>query len=105
MMSLMRFALLLVVLIGVDFSCPLLPGAVAFEVEESVEGRQRLWRDADHAPRAGGPATGPDRVTLTAPRARVRKPPPVARPARDAHRGRSSTLLSSESSLSLLEDH
>lgn len=104
-MRICRLSLLLVLLVGVDFACPLLPGAVAFEVEQSVDASRRLSVPPDQAVGAIRRATGPERVTLTEPRTLTPRPSVGARPSDQAPRGRSSTFLPPESSPSLLEDH
>ena len=107
-MSARRLVLMLVLLLGIDFACPQLPGAVAFEVEDSVEGRPTSWRHVDHAPPVVTPAAGLNRGSVTDSRPLISKPLPGARGASHVQRGRSSrssTFLVDESSQSLLEDH
>jgi hypothetical protein len=47
-MSLLKLALLLVVYVSLDFANPMMPGAVTFDTNDSVEGRKAdRGRDAD----------------------------------------------------------
>ena len=47
-MSLLKLALLLVVYVSLDFANPMMPGAVTFDTDDSVEGRKAdRGRDAD----------------------------------------------------------
>jgi hypothetical protein len=97
-MRVCRLGLLLVLLVGADFACPLLPGVVAFEVEQSVDASRRLSGSLDQAVATIRLATGPERVILAEPCSLTRKPAVDARPSDQAPRGRSSTFLPPESS-------
>lgn len=99
-----RLSLLIVLLVGVDFACPLLPGAVAFEAEQSVDASRRLSVPTDQAVATSHRAIGAERVNLAESRMHIPKPSARVRPADQAPRGRSSTFLPAEPSHSLLED-
>lgn len=99
-----RLSFLLVLLVGVDFACPLLPGAVAFEIEQSIDASRRLSVPLDHAVATVRRAIGPARATVAKPHVLAPKPAVGAGPSNQAPRGRSSTFLPAEPSSSLLED-
>jgi len=103
-MGVYRFTLALALLIGIDFGCPLLPGAVAFEVEQSVDASRRVSVPPDQAVATSHRATGAERVTLAEPRMLLPKASEGVRPGAETSHGRSSTFLPPESSSSLLED-
>jgi hypothetical protein len=103
-MRICRLSLLFVLLVGVDFACPLLPGAVAFEVEQSVDASRRISVPPDHAVAMSHRTTEAERVILADSRMLIRKPSAGVRSGDQAPRGRSSTFLAPEPSSSLLED-
>lgn len=103
-MTLARMALLVVVYVSLDLSNPMMPGALMFAVQESVEMRQPdRGRGEDAA--ALTPQRGPERlapperyVTLLRPPA-----PPATASSRRAHVARSHPSL--PTALSPSEDH
>jgi hypothetical protein len=103
-MRICRLSLLFVLLVGVDFACPLLPGAVAFEVEQSVDASRRISVPPDHTVAMSHRTTEAERVILADSRMLIRKPSAGVRSGDQAPRGRSSTFLAPEPSSSLLED-
>jgi hypothetical protein len=100
-----RSALFVVLLLGADFSCPLLPGAVVFEIGQSVEGRPNRPRQVDQTASGRMPAAPMNRVNPDRGDGSVL--PSRESPARrDTHRQRSSTFASTTpSTSSVVEDH
>lgn len=99
-----RLRVLIVLLVSVDFACPLLPGAVAFDTGQSVDASRRLSVPVDQAVATSHRAIGAERVNLTESRVHIPKRSARVRPADQVPRGRSSTFLPTEPSPSLLED-
>jgi hypothetical protein len=102
-MTLARMALLFAVYVSLDLSNPMMPGALTFGVQESVEMRQSdRVRGEDAA--ALTPLRGPERL---APPARsvtlLRAPAPITAGSRRAHVTRSRPSLPTTPSPS--EDH
>jgi hypothetical protein len=80
-MSLLKLALLLAVYVSLDFSNPMMPGAVRFDADDSVEGRR-----ADRGREADADASAA-RLPAAAPRASAAAAPAVMGRARPAPRG------------------
>jgi hypothetical protein len=103
-MSLLQLTVLLVVYVALDFSNPLMPGAVVFGAGDSVEGRQP-GRVRDVA--AAGPllpAAAPRHVApIRPPVVLVARPAPAHAPVRHARPPRSHP--SSSRSVAPSEDH
>jgi hypothetical protein len=99
-----RLLLLFVLLLGLDLSCPLVPGALAFNADDSVEGPTSSARLLTHTVRILAHGGRADHVAVTEPpRATLSRVAGVV--VAVAHRGRSSTAAPPEPSHSLSEDH
>jgi hypothetical protein len=80
-MSLLKLALLFAVYVSLDFSNPMMPGAVSFDAGDSVEGRRTdRGREADADVSAA-------RLPAVAPRPSAASAPAVTERARPAARG------------------
>lgn len=103
-MTLARLALLVAVYVSLDVSNPLMPGALTFGVEASVEVRQaERYRGQDH--RAPVPrAPEPERLDRSDQFLVVRRPA-VPVPSRPRPAGVRRLPLSSSSASSSSEDH
>jgi hypothetical protein len=105
-MSLLKLALLLAVYVSLDFSNPMMPGAVSFDADDSVEGRRAdRGREADaDASAARLPAAAPLRSAAAAPAVMGRaRPAPRGTPVWQPHVPRSYPSASSSTAPS--EDH
>ncbi|HUP34572.1 MAG TPA: hypothetical protein VNC82_03895 [Candidatus Limnocylindria bacterium] len=105
-MSLLKLALLLAVYVSLDFSNPMMPGAVSFDTAKSVEGRP-ADRGREVEADAGGarlPAVAPLRHAAGAPAVTGRaRPAPRGAPVWQAHVPRS--YPSASVSTAPAEDH
>ena len=105
-MSLLKLALLLAVYVSLDFSNPMMPGAVSFDTTDSVEGR-RADRGREAEVEAGAshlPAVAPLRHAAVVPAVTGRaRPAPRGAPVWQAHLPRSYPCASASTAPS--EDH
>lgn len=83
MRALQRLVLLLLVYVAVDFANPLMPGAVSFNPDDSVEGVRASQARVGDAPVMAVPPRGPDRLQTPASGRPIARVEPVIPPPRE----------------------